>query len=107
MVLSWQVHDGEAAVSVRGGADVGGIGHQGQHVPGGDTSYGFTSNTAHMSAQLARICLDYSCFSRPAEIILAKCARFLKVEISRNFGFLKLLGKEDYEIFQVSTFGSE
>ena len=54
-----------------------------------------------MSAQLARICLDYSCFSRPAEIILAKCARFLKVEISRNFGFLKLLGKEDYEIFQV------
>ena len=53
--------------------------------------------------QLARVAMEYSCFSRPAETILAKCARFLKIEISRNFGVLKLLSKDDYEIFQVAT----
>ena len=51
--------------------------------------------------QLARVAMEYSCFSRPAETILAKCARFLKIEITRNFGILKLLSKDDYEIFQV------
>ena len=53
--------------------------------------------------QLARVAMEYSCFSRPAETILAKCARFLKIEIARNFGILKLLSKDDYEIFQVAT----
>ena len=53
--------------------------------------------------QLARVAMEYSCFSRPAETILAKCARFLKIEITRNFGILKLLSKDDYEIFQVAS----
>jgi len=57
--------------------------------------------------QLAKISLEYSCYSRPAETILAKCARFLKMEISRNFGVLKLLGKDDYEIFQILVDRSE
>ena len=57
--------------------------------------------TWNIISQLAKISLEYSCYSRPAETILAKCARFLKMEISRNFGVLKLLGKDDYEIFQV------
>ena len=58
---------------------------------------------AFLMLQLARVAMEYSCFSRPAETILAKCARFLKIEISRNFGILKLLSKDDYEIFQVAT----
>ena len=63
----------------------------------------FKDFMAFLMFQLSRVAMEYSCFSRPAETILAKCARFLKIEISRNFGILKLLSKDDYEIFQVAT----
>ena len=39
--------------------------------------------------------------SRLAFAVFYKFCRSLKMEISRNFGVLKLLGREDYDIFQV------
>ena len=51
--------------------------------------------------KLARLALEYSCFSKPADNLLGKCAKFLKREISRDFGILKRFGREDYDIFQV------
>ena len=50
---------------------------------------------------LARIAMNFSCFSHSADSIMEKCARFLKTEISRNFRILKEFDKEDYDIFQV------
>ena len=51
--------------------------------------------------KLSKLALAYSCFSKPADNLLEKCARFLKREISRDFGILKRFGREDYDIFQV------
>ena len=50
---------------------------------------------------LARLATNFSCFQHPSETILDKCARYLKVEIPKNFSILKEFGKEDYEVFQV------
>ena len=53
--------------------------------------------------ELSRLALTFSCFSKPANSILEKCARFLRKEISRDFGILKRFGREDYDIFQVKS----
>ena len=53
--------------------------------------------------QLSRLALTFSCFSKPANNILEKCARFLRKEITRDFGILKRFGREDYDIFQVKS----
>ena len=52
--------------------------------------------------ELSRLALSFSCFSKPANNILEKCARFLRREIARDFGILKRFGREDYDIFQVN-----
>ena len=56
--------------------------------------------------ELSRLALNFSCFSKPSNNILEKCARFLRKEISRDFGVLKRFGREDYDIFQVKSLGT-
>ena len=52
---------------------------------------------------LARLAMNFSCFQHPSETIMDKCARYLKLEIPKNFSILKEFGKEDYDIFQVES----
>ena len=52
---------------------------------------------------LARLAMNFSCFQHPSETIMDKCARYLKLEIQKNFSILKDFGKEDYDIFQVGS----
>jgi hypothetical protein len=50
---------------------------------------------------LFRIAKAYSCFSQTSEMLLGKCAMFLKVEVVRNYSILASFQKEDFELFKV------
>lgn len=61
---------------------------------------GVTVNRDNMF-NLARLAANYSCFPLASKSLLDKCAKFLKVEVPKNFSILKEFGRDDFDTFQM------